>query len=130
MTNEIDENDEIVTDDVIQVCYALLTESKLLSAMNSLLTLKKNQWLNIYDDWLVHESKLFHSKLKEVFISYSIELNDLKNAYVLRTELPKSKDPNYQMIFFLNEETLEQGSSIYNFGFLKAEIDRLINPST
>ncbi|MCM8510921.1 hypothetical protein [Acinetobacter bereziniae] len=130
MTNEIDENDEIVTDDVIQVCYALLTESKLLSAMNSLLTLKKNQWLNIYDDWLVHESKLFHSKLKEVLISYSIELNDLKNAYVLRTELPKSKDPNYQMIFFLNEETLEQGSSIYNFGFLKAEIDRLINPST
>ncbi|WP_327857625.1 hypothetical protein [Acinetobacter guillouiae] len=130
MTNEIDENDEIVTDDVIQVCYALLTESKLLSAMNSLLTLEKNQWLNIYDDWLVHESKLFHSKLKEVLISYSIELEALKNAYVLRTALPKSKDSNYQMIFFLNEETLEQGSSIYNFGFLKAEIDRLINPST
>lgn len=66
MTNEIDENDEIVTDDVIQVCYALLTESKLLSAMNSLLTLEKNQWLNIHDDWLVHESKLFLSRLKEV----------------------------------------------------------------
>lgn len=129
MTDEI-VSDEIESDDVIQVCYALLTESKLLSAMNSLLTLEKNQWLNIYDDWLVNESASFQTNLNEVLAAYSVELDALKSAYVLRTALPKSNGPNYQLIFFLNEETLERGSAIFNFGCLETELGGLINPIT
>lgn len=47
--------------------------------------------------------------LNKKLADFSVGLDAFKDAYILHTALPKSNDPNYQMIFFLNEETLEQG---------------------
>lgn len=126
--DENEAKDEIEPDEVIQACYELLTDSNFLSAMNSLLTLEKHQWLNVYDDWLINEPASFHEHLNKMLAHFSVGLDAFKNAYILRTALPKSNGPNYQMIFFLNEETLEQGSAIFNFGCLETELKELVNP--